>query len=129
MGIAIEVLTEFGLMDRVPVVGLAKQFEELFFPHNPTPLVLNRRSPALYLVQRVRDEAHRYGITTHRNQRTKLGMMSRLEQIPGIGPKRRKALLKAFGNSIDAVKNATVEDLMQVKGVTAEIAVSLKELL
>ncbi len=129
LGIAIEVLTEFGLMDRVPVVGLAKQFEEIFFPHNPTPLVLNRRSPALYLVQRVRDEAHRYGITTHRNQRTKLGMMSRLEQIPGIGPKRRKALLKAFGNSIDAVKNATVEDLMTVKGVTAEIAVSLKELL
>ncbi len=129
LGIAIEVLTEFGLMGRVPVVGLAKQFEEIFFPHNPTPLVLNRRSPALYLVQRVRDEAHRYGITTHRNQRTKLGMMSRLEQIPGIGPKRRKALLKAFGNSIDAVKNATVEDLMTVKGVTAEIAVSLKELL
>ena len=129
LGIAIEVLTEFGLMGRVPVVGLAKQFEEIFFPHNPTPLVLNRRSPALYLVQRVRDEAHRYGITTHRNQRTKLGLMSRLEQIPGIGPKRRKALLKAFGNSIDAVKNATVEDLMTVKGVTAEIAVSLKELL
>jgi excinuclease ABC subunit C len=129
LGIAIEVLTEFGLMDRVPVVGLAKQFEEIFFPHNPTPLVLNRRSPALYLVQRVRDEAHRYGITTHRNQRTKLGMMSRLEQIPGIGPKRRKALLKAFGNSIDAVKNASVEDLMTVKGVTVEIATSLKELL
>ncbi len=129
LGIAVEVLTEFGLMDRVPVIGLAKQFEEIFFPHNPTPLVLNRRSPALFLVQRVRDEAHRYGITTHRNQRTKLGMMSRLEQIPGIGPKRRKALLKAFGNSIDAVKNATVEYLMTVKGVTAEIAVSLKELL
>ena len=129
LGIAIEVLTEFGLMERVPVVGLAKQFEEIFFPHNPTPLVLNRRSQALYLVQRVRDEAHRYGITTHRNQRTKLGMTSRLEQIPGIGPKRRKAILKAFGNSIDAVKNASVEDLMQIKGVTAEIAVSLKELL
>ncbi len=129
LGIAIEVLTEFGLIDRVPVVGLAKQFEEIFFPHNPTPLVLNRRSPALYLVQRVRDEAHRYGITTHRNQRTKLGMMSRLEQIPGIGPQRRKAILKAFGNSIDAVKNASVEDLMQIKGVTAEIAVSLKEML
>jgi excinuclease ABC subunit C len=129
LGIAIEVLTEFGLMDRVPVVGLAKQFEEIFFPHNPTPLVLNRRSPALFLVQRVRDEAHRYGITTHRNQRTKLGMTSRLEQIPGIGPKRRKALLKAFGNSIDAIKNASVDDLMAVKGVTVEIAVSLKEML
>ncbi len=129
LGIAVEVLTEFGLMGRVPVVSLAKQFEEIFFPNNPTPLVLNRRSPALYLVQRVRDEAHRYGITTHRNQRTKMGLMSRLEQIPGIGPQRRKALLKAFGNSIDAVKNATVEDLMTVKGVTAEIATSLKELL
>lgn len=129
LGIAVEVLTEFGLMERVPVVALAKQFEEIYFPHNPVPLVLNRRSPALYLVQRVRDEAHRYGITTHRNQRTKLGMMSRLEQIPGIGPKRRKALLKAFGNSIDAVKNASLEDLMQVKGMTQEIAVSLKELL
>lgn len=127
LGIAVEVLTEFGLMDKVPVIGLAKQFEEIYFPGQRDPLILNRRSPALYLVQRVRDEAHRFAITSHRQQRAKLGMVSKLEQVPGIGPKRRKALLKAFGNSIDAIRNATVDELMQVSGITQEVAYAIKE--
>ncbi len=128
LGIAVEVLKEFDLYGKVPVVSLAKQFEEIYFPEQSTPLILNRRSPALFLVQRVRDEAHRFAITSHRKQRTKQGMASKLEQVPGIGPTRRKALLKAFGNSIDAIRSASIEDLMQVRGVTQEIAQSIKEL-
>lgn len=129
LGVAVEVLQEFGLMGRFPVVSLAKQFEEIYFPGQSAPLILNRRSPALYLVQRVRDEAHRYAITTHRQQRNKAGMASRLETVPGIGPKRRKSLLKAFSNSIDAIRNASVEQLTAIPGITEEIALSIKELL
>lgn len=126
LGIAVEVLREFGLLGRLPVVALAKQFEELYQPDNPNPIILPRRSQALYLVQRVRDEAHRFAITTHRNQRTKIGMASRLETIPGVGPKRRKALLKAFGNSIDAIKAASVDELTAVPGITEPLAQAIK---
>lgn len=129
LNVAVEVLKEFGLLERVPVVALAKQFEELYLPDNPVPVILPRRGQALYLVQRVRDEAHRFAITTHRNQRAKIGMASRLETIPGIGPKKRKALLKAFGNSIDAIKAASIEELTAVPGISEMLALSLKELL
>lgn len=127
LGVAVEVLEEFGLMGRVPVVGLAKQFEEIYFPNQPTPLVLSRRSPALYLVQRVRDEAHRYAITSHRNRRTQMGMASKLETIPGIGPAKRKSLLKAFGNSIDSIRQASLEELTRVKGINETLALTIKE--
>jgi excinuclease ABC subunit C len=129
LGVAVEVLIEFGLIDKVPVVSLAKQFEEIFLPNNPTSIVLSRRSQALYLVQRVRDEAHRFAITSHRAARTKLGMASKLETIPGIGPSRRKALLKAFGNSINAIKQASVEELTQVRGITPQLAETIREML
>ncbi|MBZ0281961.1 MAG: excinuclease ABC subunit UvrC [Anaerolineae bacterium] len=129
LGIAVEVLQEFGLFGRVPVVSLAKQFEELYLPGNPMPIILDRRSPALYLVQRVRDEAHRFAITSHRQQRNKAGMASKLETVPGIGPKKRKALLKAFENSISAIRSASIEELTAVKGITEEIAASIKEML
>jgi excinuclease ABC subunit C len=129
LGVAVEVLIEFGLIDKVPVVSLAKQFEEIFIPNQPASLVLSRRSQALYLVQRVRDEAHRFAITSHRQQRTKLGMASKLETIPGIGPSRRKALLKAFGNSINAIKQASVEELTQVRGITPQLAETIREML
>ncbi len=127
LGVAVEVLAEFDLMAEVPVVGLAKQFEEIYFPDDPDPLLLPRRSEALYLVQRVRDEAHRFAITSHRNKRTKLGMASRLEQIPGIGPAKRKRLLKNFDNSIDRIKSASVDELMAVPGITEEIAAAIKD--
>ncbi|MAS32730.1 MAG: excinuclease ABC subunit C [Anaerolineaceae bacterium] len=126
LGIAVEVLKEFNLYGKVPVVGLAKRFEEIYFPENPDPLILPRNGQALFLVQRVRDEAHRFAITSHRNQHTKLGLSSRLETIPGIGPAKRKALLKAFDNSIDAIKNASVEDLITVKGITTDLAEIIK---
>jgi excinuclease ABC subunit C len=120
---AVNVLQRFELFDQVPVVGLAKQREEIFFPFKSEPLLLPRHSQALYLVQRIRDEAHRYGITAHRKKRQKLGMASQLDAIPGIGPARRKALLKHFG-SVDKIREATVEELKAV--VPEDAANSIK---
>ncbi len=129
LNVAVEVLKTFNLTDKVPVVSLAKQFEELHLPGVPRPVILPRTSQALYLVQRVRDEAHRFAITSHRQQRAKIGMVSRLEMIPGVGPKKRKALLKAFGNSIDAIKAASVEELTAVTGINLQLAETIKEML
>lgn len=121
----VKVLEEFGLFEKVPVVGLAKQEEEIFFPHNSAPLLLPRHSQGLYLVQRIRDEAHRFGITAHRKKRSKLGLASQLDSIPGIGPTRRKALLKHFG-SVDKIREASVEEIVAVKGMTEAAAQSVK---
>jgi excinuclease ABC subunit C len=122
---AIQVLQDFELFDKVPVVGLAKHEEEIFFPNKPDSLVLPRHSQGLYLVQRIRDEAHRFAITAHRARRTKQGMASMLDSIPGIGPVRRKALLKQFG-SVDGIRKATVVELTAVPGITAALATSVK---
>ena len=122
---AIEVLKEYELFDKVPVVGLAKQEEELFFPNKPDSLLLPRHSQGLYLVQRIRDEAHRFAITAHRARRTKQGMASALDIIPGIGPVKRKALLKHFG-SVDMIRKATVVELTAVPGINAALAESVK---
>ncbi len=113
LGRAVQVLEKFELMDKVPVVGLAKQQEEIFFPHRSDSVMLPRHSQGLYLVQRIRDEAHRFGITAHRKKRQKLGMASQLDSIPGIGPSRRKALLKHFG-SVDKIRGASIEELKAV---------------
>ncbi len=113
LGRAVTVLEKFNLLDKVPVAGLAKQKEEIFFPNKPDSLLLPRHSQGLYLIQRIRDEAHRYGITAHRKKRTKLGMASQLDSIPGIGPTRRKSLLKHFG-SIDKIREASLEELKTV---------------
>jgi excinuclease ABC subunit C len=121
----VKVMQQFELMDKVPVVGLAKQEEEIFFPHNSNPLLLSRHSQGLYLVQRIRDEAHRFGITAHRNKRSKLGLASQLDSIPEIGPTRRKALLKHFG-SIDKIKEASIEELAHVKGMNETAAKNVK---
>jgi excinuclease ABC subunit C len=129
LGIAVEVLQEFDLSEKVPVVSLAKQFEELYRPGDSNPLILSRRSDALYLVQRIRDEAHRFAITSHRARRQKIGMVSQLEAIPGVGPSKRKALLKAFGNSIGAIRGASVDELAAVPGITRKLAESIKELI
>lgn len=123
LGRAVNVLEKFELFGKIPVVGLAKQREEIFFPHKSESLMLPRHSQALYLVQRIRDEAHRYGITAHRKKRQKLGMASQLDAIPGIGPARRKALLKHFG-SVDKIREATVDELKTV--VPEDAANSIK---
>jgi len=123
LGRAVEVLKKYDLLDKVPVVGLAKQQEEIFFPHKLQSLLLPRHSQGLYLIQRIRDEAHRYGITAHRKKRQKLGMASQLDAIPGIGPARRKSLLKHFG-SVDKIRGASIEELMAV--VPKDAAQSIK---
>jgi excinuclease ABC subunit C len=125
LGRAVKVLQEFELLDKVPVVGLAKREEEIFFPNKSDSLMLPRHSQALYLVQRIRDEAHRFGITAHRKRRTKMGMASQLDSIPGIGPAKRKALLKHFGD-VDKIRMATPDELTAVPGITEALAQSIK---
>ena len=126
LGRAVEVLKKSGLSDQVPVAGLAKQREEIFLPLRSKPILLARKSQGLYLVQRVRDEAHRFAITSHRQKRTKTGLASRLEEVPGIGPAKRKALLNKFG-SIKKIKGATLEELALVDGITPNLARALKD--
>lgn len=126
LGRAVTVLDQYGLSGKVPVVGLAKQEEEIFQPGNDTSVLLPRYSQGLYLVQRIRDEAHRFAINAHRNARSRLGLASRLEKVKGIGPGRRKELLRRFG-SIERIVAATIEELTDVPGITAEIAEALKE--
>jgi excinuclease ABC subunit C len=124
--VAVEVLKAFDLLDRVPVAGLAKQREEIFLPRQARPILLPRRSQGLFLVQRVRDEAHRFAITHHRARRRRAGVASQLDSIPGVGPARRRALLKAFG-SIDAIRAASVEQLAAVPGIPHTVALAIKE--
>jgi len=122
---AVEVLQRFDLLDKVPIAGLAKQNEELFVPGRSSSIMLPRHSQGLYLVQRVRDEAHRFAITSHRNRRTRMGLASRLDAIPGIGPVRRKALLNHFG-TIQNIEQASLEDLQAVPGITSQLAEAIK---
>jgi excinuclease ABC subunit C len=122
---AVAVLERYDLISRVPVAGLAKQQEELFLPDRPVSLLLPRHSQGLYLVQRIRDEAHRFAITAHRNRRAKAGLASTLDGVPGIGPTKRRRLLAHFG-SIDAIKHASVEELVAIQGITQADAEMLK---
>jgi len=125
LGRAVAVLQEFGLDQSVPVVGLAKQQEELFRPHKSDSVILPRHSQGLYLIQRIRDEAHRFAITAHRKARGKIGVASRLDAIPGIGPKRRRALLEKFGD-FESIRQASLEELMQVPGINEETALAIQ---
>lgn len=125
LGAALEVLQEYGL-DNLSVASLAKQREELFVPAQPDPIVLPRDSQALHLVQRVRDEAHRFAVGYHRTVRRKKGLASQLEEVPGIGPKRRQALLQHFGD-IESIRQASVDELAAVPGMTRKMAEQVKE--
>lgn len=120
---ALEIIRGAGHMS-VPVVGLAKQFEYIFTEYSPEPVILPRQSDALYLVQQIRDEAHRFAITYHRKLRTKRNKVSLLDNIAGVGAKRRKALFDRFEN-IGNIKNATVEELSAVPGISENIAKSI----
>jgi excinuclease ABC subunit C len=117
------VLDELGI-DDVALVGLAKRLEEVWLPGEPYPVILPRTSEALYLLQRVRDEAHRFAITFHRQKRSKAMTVSALEGIPGLGATRRKALLAQFG-SLKRLRAATVEDVMTVPGIGRQTAESV----
>jgi excinuclease ABC subunit C len=121
---AAEVLDELGLHD-LPLAGLAKEREELFLPGRSDPIVLPATSPALYLVQRLRDEAHRFAITYHRNLRAKRSVRSAFDDLPGVGPKRRRELLKVFG-SVKQVRAAPVEQIAAVPGIGPSLAARIK---
>ncbi|MBC8336322.1 MAG: excinuclease ABC subunit UvrC [Anaerolineales bacterium] len=122
---AVQVLEGFGLGEKIPVVGLAKREEEIFFPYQSEGILLPRHSQGLYLIQRIRDEAHRFAITAHRKQRNKIGMASVLDIIPGIGPARRKSLLQHFG-SLDKIRAASMDELAAVSGITVALAETIK---
>jgi excinuclease ABC subunit C len=122
---ALDVMRNLGLKD-VPLAGLAKQNEELFVQDLAEPIVLPRTSQALYLVQRIRDEAHRFAITYHRQVRAKSGLQSALDSVPGVGPKRKRALLRKFG-SLKGVREASVEDIASTVGFTRSLAEKVKQ--
>ena len=121
---AVGVMDELSITD-VPLAGLAKRFEELYVPGRPGPVTLPRRSQALYLVQRIRDEAHRFAITYHRDVRGKRALRSELDDVEGIGPGRKKALLKRFG-SVRRIREATVDEVAETPGISRDLAERLK---
>lgn len=120
-----EVMLHLGL-EQIPLCSLAKENEEIFVPHTPEPIMLPRDSQALYLMQRIRDEAHRFAITFHRNLRSKSNLKSPLDMVTGIGQKRKRMLLRRFG-SLQGIKEASVEDIAAVPGLTRSLALRLKQ--
>ncbi|MGI8563726.1 MAG: excinuclease ABC subunit UvrC [Candidatus Dormibacter sp.] len=122
---AMEVLEEVGFAD-IPTFGLAKEHEWLFAPGRSEPIVQEHDSAGMFLVQRVRDEAHRFAITHHRKTRTKKALSSPLDSVEGVGPARKRALLRTFG-SLQGLREASLEDIIQV-GVPERVALRLKEL-
>ncbi len=127
LGAALQVFLELGI-DFVPLASLAKENEELFVPHVQEPIVLPRSSQGLFLVQRARDEAHRFAVTFHRERRSKKSVQSALDTVPGIGPKRRRMLLRRFG-SVRGLKEASLEEVAAVPGMTIKLARLVKDYL
>ncbi len=124
---ALELSKELGL-DSIPIASLAKENEDVFIPGHSKPVYIPKDSPALHILQRARDEAHRFAISYHRRLRRKEGITSALDYISGIGPRRKKALLKKFG-SLEAIKDASLEELSQTQGITPALARKVKDFL
>lgn len=122
---AVGVMEELDMRD-VPLAGLAKRFEELHVPGRSAPIVLPRTSQGLYLVQRIRDEAHRFAITYHRDVRSKRALHSVFDEIPGIGPAKKRALLKRFG-SVRRIREASVDEVAATPGINLGLAERLKQ--
>ena len=118
-------LLELGITD-IAVVGLAKRLEEIWLPGNPDPIILPRNSEGLYLLQRVRDEAHRFAITFHRSRRSKIMLESLLDEIADLGPTRRAALLDRYG-SVAAIKKASAEDISKTPGIGVRLAEAISK--
>jgi excinuclease ABC subunit C len=112
---AVKSLDVLGLRGKISILGIAKRLEEIYFPNDSIPLYLDKKSETLKILQRARDEAHRFGITFHRNKRSKGALKSGLDTIPGVGPKTKETLLRKF-NSFKRIKEASKEDLMHVLG-------------
>jgi excinuclease ABC subunit C len=126
LGVAERVVKELGLEDEIELASLAKQFEEVYRPGSPEPVRLRRGSDALYLLQRVRDEAHRFAITFHRETRGKRMTKSVLDGIPGLGPARRARLVKELGG-VNAVRTASLEELMGLAWLPEQVAIAVFE--
>ena len=122
-----QVLAETGRLD-VPIVALAKEREELFLPDRADPVVLEARSQAMFLVQRIRDEAHRFAVTYHQKIRERRAVRSILDEVPGVGPARKRALLRKFG-SVKGMRGATADELAQVPGVSSALAARIQEVI
>lgn len=122
---AVEVMLHLGLQD-IQLASIAKREEEIFLPELAEPVIMPRNSQALFLLQRARDEAHRFAITFHRNLRGKSSVKSALDLVPGIGPKRRKTLIKTFG-SVKGIREASEDDLAAAPGMTKKLAAQIKE--
>ncbi len=121
---AARALTDLGIED-IFVIGLAKRLEEVWLPDSEFPVILPRASQGLFLLQRIRDEAHRFAIAYHRQKRGKSMTASALDGVPGLGPARRRALLKHFG-SVKKLRAASLEELAQVSGVGPSLADSIR---
>jgi excinuclease ABC subunit C len=126
LGVAVRVLEQLGLDEEIPVASLAKQFEEVFVPGRPEPIRIPRTSEALYLLQQIRDEAHRFAITYHRNLRGKRMTASVLDGVPGLGPTRKKRLIKELGGP-RALKALSREQLAEVPWLPERVADALYE--
>lgn len=122
---ALGVLESFGLSDKLKMIGLAKRHEELFLPGQSDPVLLPENSQARFLIQRVRDEAHRFALKHHRSRRRKTGKASILDGITGIGPARRTALLNAFGD-LDGIRDAKIDEMESIPGITRSLAQKVK---
>ena len=124
LGVASSIIHNSKLL--IPVIGLAKRIEEIFVPNKPEPIILSHEDPSLQLLQRLRDEAHRFGITFHRQLRSKQAVRSALDDIPGIGPKTKKLLKAKFG-TISNIRKAADDELAKVVGekLAAVIKISL----
>lgn len=123
---ALAILKELNLEAAIPIVGLAKREEEIFIPGKDKSLLLGRRTPEFRLVVNIRDEAHRFAITFHRARREKRIVSSALDAIPGIGPKRKAALLSRMG-SVDAIREASLEELTSISGMSQPSAKAVYE--
>jgi excinuclease ABC subunit C len=124
LSVATKVLTDLDL--HIPAIGLAKRLEEVYFPDRPDPLRISRGSEALFVLQHIRDEAHRFAVTYHREKRSKRVMASSLDDVQGIGPARKRALLKRFG-SLTRLSRASAEEIAATPGVGPEIARAVHE--
>lgn len=111
---------------QIPIIALAKRIEEIFVPSKSVPIVLREDNPTLHLIQRLRDEAHRFAITYHRKLRQKSINVSVLDAIPNVGPKRKQVLLQKFG-SIDAIRDASLDELLSVKGIPRNVAENIRK--
>ena len=119
---AIKIRDELGL--GITFIGLAEQFEEVYLENQSEPLILPRESHGLHMLQRIRDEAHRFALAYHRHLRSKNSHRSLLDEIPGVGPKRKKALLKHFG-TVKRIREASVEELQEVEGINEKVATEI----